>query len=130
MPRVLIVNTWGMIEFSLGVVAASLPTLKPLFKGLLETARAITSGGHTRRGTYRSKTAGYSKTTDAWSQEIGLESMSKQSTHGANASTRPTGLADREAWEAQRKDSDEDPLQPQRGLASDGIVRTTEISVN
>src|SRR4051812_19755388 len=103
MPRDLAVNTWGMVEMSIGIIAASLPTLKPLFKGLLETARAITSGGRTRKGTYRTKTAGYSKTTDAWSQEIGLESMSKQSTHGGNVSTRPTGLADREAWEAQRK---------------------------
>ncbi|KAF2644632.1 hypothetical protein P280DRAFT_487198 [Massarina eburnea CBS 473.64] len=37
-------NVWNYIEFTIGILAASLPPLKPLVNRFLETARAITSG--------------------------------------------------------------------------------------
>jgi hypothetical protein len=120
---------------AIGIVAASLPTLKPLFKGVLESAKAISSGRRSRAGPYRidgsKSSAGYSKTTDA---EIGLGYLNNPSTQHVNAPTRPTGLADKEAWEAaHRNDSDEDmspfePL-PRHTWRSDGTSKPIEINV-
>ncbi|OAL04682.1 hypothetical protein IQ06DRAFT_374056 [Phaeosphaeriaceae sp. SRC1lsM3a] len=136
-------NVWGFVEFSIGIIAACLPTLKPLFRGLLDTARAITSGTRSRTGKYRTKgTQGYSKTADGWSQGIDMDSMNKHGSRSAhksandayevNVSTRPTGLADKAAWEAHRNNSDEsiNPLRPSEGPSSSGIVRTREVSIH
>ncbi|KAK8240245.1 phosphatidylserine decarboxylase [Phyllosticta capitalensis] len=38
-------NVWNDIELNTGIIAASLPSLKPLFNWALQTARAITSSG-------------------------------------------------------------------------------------
>ncbi|KAL1652045.1 hypothetical protein SLS58_000169 [Diplodia intermedia] len=68
-------NVWNCIELNIGIVAACLPALKPLFNWFLETARAITSSGGrsgTRRPTgyagygSRSTTLGYMKQQDSF----------------------------------------------------------------
>ncbi|KAF2494293.1 hypothetical protein BU16DRAFT_512732 [Lophium mytilinum] len=38
-------NVWNYIELTVGIVAATLPSLKPLFGWLLNTARALTTAG-------------------------------------------------------------------------------------
>ncbi|OJD40489.1 phosphatidylserine decarboxylase [Diplodia corticola] len=65
-------NVWNCIELNIGIVAACLPALKPLFNWFLETARAITSSGGRsgiRRPTgygSRSTTLGYMKQHDSF----------------------------------------------------------------
>ncbi|OMP86311.1 hypothetical protein BK809_0003481 [Diplodia seriata] len=68
-------NVWNCIELNIGIVAACLPALKPLFNWFLETARAITSSGGrsgNRRPTgyagygSRSTTLGYMKQQDSF----------------------------------------------------------------
>ncbi|KAF8461630.1 hypothetical protein BDZ91DRAFT_699494 [Kalaharituber pfeilii] len=38
------INTWGFIEMNVGIIAACVPTLKPLFRAVLEFTRGVTSG--------------------------------------------------------------------------------------
>lgn len=87
-----------------------------------------------------SAASGYQNKTDQWNKNIAMESFpsksessptSSKSPYHVKITTQPTGLADKEAWEAQRKDSDESilPLQPHHALGSNGIVMTREISV-
>lgn len=68
-------NVWNYIELNIGIVAACLPALKPLFNWFLETARAITSSGgrsgNRRRTGYsgygsRSTAHGYMKQQDSF----------------------------------------------------------------
>lgn len=71
-----------------------------------------------------------------------MDSMNKNGSRSAqksvdgayqvNVSTRPTGLADKEAWEAHRNNSDEsiNPLRPGQDPGSSGIVRTREVSIH
>lgn len=72
-------NVWNYIELNIGIVAASLPALKPLFSWFLDTARAITSsgGGGNRRptGYSRSASLGYQKQPD--SSSFALTGMSR-----------------------------------------------------
>ena len=57
-------NVWNYIELTVGIIAASLPTLKPLFNWFLETARAITSGSRTKHSGY--KVSGYGRSAVLW----------------------------------------------------------------
>jgi hypothetical protein len=129
------VNVWGFVEMAVGIVAASLPTLKPLSKGLLGGAKAISSDRRSRAGPYRvdgsESSAGYSKTTDA---EIGLGYLNNPSTQHVNPPARPASVADKEAWEtAHRNDSDEDmsPLEslPRHTWGSGGTSKPIEINI-
>ncbi|KAK7513601.1 phosphatidylserine decarboxylase [Phyllosticta citriasiana] len=53
-------NVWNDIELNTGIIAASLPSLKPLFNWALQTARAITSsGGRTNNGPHRPRASPY-----------------------------------------------------------------------
>ncbi|KAL2219938.1 hypothetical protein M432DRAFT_543888 [Thermoascus aurantiacus ATCC 26904] len=48
--------TWNCVELNVGILAGSLPTIKPLLKSIIETTRSITSGPrsgpHNRRDSY------------------------------------------------------------------------------
>ncbi|KAF2111020.1 hypothetical protein BDV96DRAFT_500396 [Lophiotrema nucula] len=136
-------NIWNYIEFTIGIIAASLPALKPLFNWFLETARAITSGGRTRGSGYKASgykganSLGYQKTSET-SGSIALQSLSgkgdptPKNPYHVRVTTRPTGLADKEAWDMERaKTSDESilPLQhPDPGTT--GIVMTREVRIS
>ncbi|KAH7355703.1 hypothetical protein BKA66DRAFT_597566 [Pyrenochaeta sp. MPI-SDFR-AT-0127] len=137
-------NVWNFIEFTIGIIAASLPTLKPLFNWCLETAKAITSNSRTIGGSYKvngpSSRVGYQNKTESWNHNsIAMDSYhskghssspNSESPYNVRISTQPTGLADKEGWDAQRKGSDESiiPLQP-HPLSAKGIVRTREVRV-
>lgn len=137
-------NVWNYIEMCTGIIAASLPTLKPLFKDILDTARGLTAGTRSRGGSYkmRSKSSlGYSKTTDPWkSKEIALDSYtsneasspaSSKAPYHVRITTHSAAMDDKEGRNTNREDIEEGswPLQSHQALKSNGIVRTREISV-
>ncbi|CAO2649724.1 Nn.00g010160.m01.CDS01 [Neocucurbitaria sp. VM-36] len=135
-------NVWNYIEFTVGIIAASLPTLKPLFNWFLEAARAMTTGNRSKGASYgvSGNSRGYQNKTEQWNKDIAMDSFpskgdssptSSKSPYHVRITTQATGRADKEGWEAQRKDSDESimPLQPHHALNSNGIVMTREVSV-
>ena len=51
---------WNYIELNVGILAASLPSLRPLFAKILGTAQRFTSGGSQSQGlSYENRAAGY-----------------------------------------------------------------------
>lgn len=137
-------NVWNYLEFTIGIIAASLPSLKPLFNWFLETARALTSASRSR-GTGRASaykhhnSLGYQDVGDASDKSINLQSFSGRGTSSAGGgnpynvrvTTSHTGLADKEAWDmVHAKDSDESirPLQPP--VTHSGIMMTKEVRVS
>lgn len=131
-------NTWNYIEMCVGAIAASLPTLKPLFKDILETARSMTSGSRSRNSyaAKRSKSSlGYAKTPeDGWRKEVALESYTTNEPISPASSKAPyhVRVTTQDSWEGNRKESDEGewPLRPHHTLGSNGgIIRTREISI-
>ena len=135
-------NLWNYIEFTVGIIAASLPSLKPLFNWFLETARAITSGGRSRASEYRASgykagSLGYQKQSDSSNRSIALQSLTNNkgaSPYNVRITTAPTGLADKEAWDmVHAKESDESirPLQyPHVAAGRNGIVMTKEVHIS
>ncbi|KAF2786396.1 hypothetical protein K505DRAFT_318523 [Melanomma pulvis-pyrius CBS 109.77] len=136
-------NIWNYIEFTIGILASSLPTLKPLFNWALDTARAITSAGRTHGSGLRGNgqkgalSLGYHKTSDTSSKSVELHSVttkggSPRGPYNVEISGKPTGIAERDVWEMERGKSSEEsilPLQhPEPG--KNRIVRTTEVRVS
>jgi hypothetical protein len=138
-------NVWNYIEFTIGIMAASLPSLKPLVVTLLDGARAITSGGRSKASGYSPSgykgalSLGYVKQPDGSSKSIALDSINSkpnssapQSPYNVRVTTQPTGMADKEAWDMMhRKPSDDSiyPLQPE-SRDQGGIVMTKEVRVS
>lgn len=136
-------NVWNYIEFTIGIIAASLPSLKPLFITLLDGARSFATSGRSKATGYSPNgykgagSLGYVKQPD--SKSITLESINSktnssapQSPYNVRITTQPTGKAEKDAWEAmERKPSDESmyPLQPE-SRDQRGIVMTREVRVS
>jgi hypothetical protein len=136
-------NIWNYVEFTIGILAASLPTLKPLFNWALDTARAITSAGRTHgsglRGTKGANSLGYHKQSEVSSKSVELQSMaskgdSQRSPYEVEISGKkgPSGIAERDLWETERGKSSEESILPLQhpDAGKNRIVRTTEVHVS
>jgi hypothetical protein len=138
-------NIWNYLEFTIGIIAASLPALKPLFNSFLDAARAITSGSRSR-GTGRASaykhnnSLGYQDMGDRSDKSINLQSFTSRGASSGNSgnpynvriTTSHTGLADKDAWDlVHAKNSDESirPLQSPP-LTHNGIMMTKEVRVS
>ncbi|KAF2263578.1 hypothetical protein CC78DRAFT_568907 [Lojkania enalia] len=138
-------NVWNYIEFTIGIIAASLPALKPLFNWFLETARVITSGGRTKGSGYKASgykganSLGYHKTSE---NSIALQSLTAKgditsgakSPYNVRVSTHPTGLADKEAWDMERAKTSDESILPLQGNeippSGNRILMTREVRID
>jgi hypothetical protein len=115
-------SMWNFIELDVGIIAASLPALKPLFTRFLDAARGLASGQtvsglNGQRSSYRRQVEGPDNAKDGAGRTISLFTRSN------NASRRP--------WQSvQRRDS-EDSILPLQDLASksNSIVVTRDYTV-
>lgn len=145
-------NVWNFIELSVGIIAASLPALKPLFNWCLETARAITSGSGNRSkrsgyGYKRNSSLGYLKADEASSRSVALESIQSRmnnptggkSPYHVRVTCESVDLTTRGIrkdehggkWDMEgAKKSDDSILPLQRPPVGHEIVRTTEVHVS
>lgn len=136
-------NVWNYIELTVGIIAASLPTLKPLFNWFLEAARAITSGSRSKHSGYRvsgygngPNSLGYHKTDEQSKTSFGLHSLpsrgeSLSKPYNVKVSTTPTGMLDKEALDALRsRDSDESILLQGHDASTNGIVITKDVRIS
>ncbi|KAF2748441.1 hypothetical protein M011DRAFT_400844 [Sporormia fimetaria CBS 119925] len=135
-------NNWAYIEFTVGIIAASLPSLKPLFVKVLDATRAFTSAGRSKGTGYNASgykgagSLGYIKQPDGSNRSIALDSVTSKQDSGAQSpykvriTTQHTGLADKEAWDmVEGKTSDEYPLQSHHRDPR-GIVMTREVRIS
>ncbi|KAF2205511.1 hypothetical protein GQ43DRAFT_362224 [Delitschia confertaspora ATCC 74209] len=131
-------NLWNFIELTIGIIAACLPALKPLFNWFLETARAFTTGqgrttGYNKNGYKNGASLGYQKHSDRSSKSIGMNSLTNKSMDSPKHpyNVRVIATEDKD-WDMDRaKTSDESiiPLQQRPSPGQNGIVLTREIRV-
>lgn len=119
------------IELTLGIMAASLPSLKPLFNWFLETAKSLTTKSRSHNGTYkRNSSLNYFK-SDTHKGAFELESVaaSERANKGRELySVKVTG----EGWDEVEKGmggSSEEILPIQGGGSDEGIRVTTKVVV-
>jgi hypothetical protein len=132
---------WNYLEFTIGIIAASLPSLKPLFTWFYDSALAFT--GKRSKGTdskiSHHKAAGplgYHKQRSDFSSSIVLQRFTSKSfprdPYNVTITHPLTGRADMEAWDMMNaKGSDESikPLQDSQKNQS-GIRMTKEFSIS
>ena len=124
-------SIWNFIELDVGIIAASLPALKPLFSSFLDAARGMTSGP-----------SGTSRPGDRiHSQHTERDQSAKRQTRSEQHAPRQTGRSslrvssyathNRDAWGVDRAKSSEDSILPLHDLngATNTIVVTKEFRV-
>ena len=135
-------SVWFMIEVSVGITAASLPTLKPLFNWALESARVFTGRSGTGPSQYykHSSNSGYLKQDESFA----LSSMKRKSRRETmmddyhadlSKGTRVlNSVSESEKgvnWEPKSSETSEECILPIQPTYSDrGIVRTTEVTIH
>jgi hypothetical protein len=132
-------NIWNYVEFTIGILAASLPPLKPLFNSFLKTARAMTAGSRARGvSAYKGPgSLGYHDMGDHSGKSIALQSFTSQGDGPFTSDTRPynvqitTQHADTNAWGMNHaKTSDESVLPLHNQAGHNGILMTKEVRVS
>ncbi|PSN73976.1 hypothetical protein BS50DRAFT_670466 [Corynespora cassiicola Philippines] len=134
---------WQQVEMNVGIMAACLPTLKPLFANFFGHIRAMTSGSQ-GRSTGLSKpynSNGYFRQNEPTDRSFALKeinsSLASTAQQGAYSAESPTVYGGSN-WESRRQskggESDESilPLQGAPHLQPKGrvIIRTTEVNVS
>lgn len=136
-----ITDVWQIVEMNIGIVAACLPTLKPLFITFFEKARALTSNHKTRRTGRSHDAAGYYKQEEPSSMSLSnlVNSKSGYKTQVVSMHVRPCDDDAEEPTYGQwpthgkGKDTDEEPLNGhERPLPTRnrGIMQTREVYVS
>jgi hypothetical protein len=124
-------NVWGFIEMTVGVIAGSLPTLKPLFHRFFETVTAITSGGRTKLATFR-KTGSLGTGKHDNVEKLRLTSSMRDLRGTGNTSPSSSISPYRVECSTQPLDRVDERSDEESGsrLQPPGIVRTREVSVS
>jgi hypothetical protein len=78
---------WRFIEFDVGIIAASLPALKPLFNWCLGAARSLTT--RAQRNTGAPNSLGYRKQSERSDTGIVLNNYNSRSANTVRISSRP-----------------------------------------
>lgn len=141
---------------NVGIIAACLPSLTPLFGWFLETAKALTTSGSKNRthpSNYkRTASLGYFKQQDTSGRSVELGSLPTQTSqtdrnsaakspytvrvtsggagpYGKDAAGCGLSPGDDKMWEMERAKTSDDSILPLR-QGQGGIIRTTEVSVS
>lgn len=126
-------NIWNFIELTVGIVAASLPALKPLFNWFLDTARAFTSATRTKNNGYNNyhkgaSSLGYQKQTE--DSSIGLHSLATKTDSPRDPYSVDVLHPHEKEWDMEIAKKSDDSILPQQGRPTgQGIVMTREIHV-
>lgn len=119
---------WRFIEFDVGIIAASLPALKPLFNWCLGAARSLTT--KTQRNTGAPNSLGYQKQSEHSDKGIVLNEYNSKTANTVRISSRPQNG---NLWTiGQAKDSDESilPLHNTLEEKAGGIVVTRDVHIS
>jgi hypothetical protein len=128
-------SMWNFIELDVGIVAASLPPLKPLFNRFLEAARSVVQSQPTTtpRFSFREPgSLGYAKQTDEFGKELELGQYKSGCGTTISVSSRFPDDQDARPWSIGRARSSDCVLLPiqERGSDSKDILVTKDIHVN
>lgn len=120
---------WMFTELGIGIIASSLPTLKPLFGWFLDAARGIKSGPTYGSGFGNPTSQGFYKQNNASHKDVPLKSY----TGGNNVriSSQFATRTEREVWDNGRAKHSDDSILPLHDMANkpNVIVVTKDVRV-
>ncbi|XPS73004.1 hypothetical protein M3J09_005158 [Ascochyta lentis] len=117
---------WRFIEFDVGIIAASLPALKPMFNWFLGAARGLTT--RTPRPTGAPNSLGYQKQSERSDKGIVLDEYSRRATNTVSISSRPPNT---NVWSGGTAKNSDESILPLHNVEekSNGIVVTRDVHV-
>jgi hypothetical protein len=122
-------SMWNFVELDVGIIAGSLPSIKPLFNKFLDAARGLTSGPSKSSGLDDRNMFGYQRHAEPSDGDLALVDYGdtgKPTVRGSAQPPDPTGQA---VWGMERATSSEDSILPRHTFkgASNGIVVTSDV---
>ncbi|KAJ8117330.1 hypothetical protein OPT61_g1456 [Boeremia exigua] len=124
-------SMWNFIELDVGIIAGSLPAVKPLFNRFLDVARGMTSrpskssdlGGH--------NVLGYKKHVQRSDHDIALAHYRNHLQPSVDIPAQVSGSTRKTGWDMGRVNSSEDSILANRDLHSypNAIMVTREVRV-
>lgn len=117
---------WRFIEFDVGIIAASLPALKPLFSWFLGAARGLTT--RSPQATNAPNSTGYQKQSEHSDSGIVLNEYNPQTANTVRISSRPSNNMVWNGGTAQNSDESILPLHNTEEKPN-GIVVTRDVHV-
>lgn len=102
-------SMWNFVELDVGIIAGSLPAIKPLFNKFLDAARGLTSGPSKSSGLGRNA-LGYQKHAQQSDRDIALVNYGDVAKPSVQVSAHRPRSIDKAVWNLERAHSSEDSI--------------------
>lgn len=103
-------SMWNFVELDVGIIAGSLPAVKPLFNRFLDAARGMTSKPSKSSGLEGGNASGYQKHPQQSDRQIALVSVGKAGKLPVRVSAPRPRSTDKFSWNMERAHSSEDSI--------------------
>ncbi|KAF2126638.1 hypothetical protein P153DRAFT_359602 [Dothidotthia symphoricarpi CBS 119687] len=124
---------WRFIEFDVGIIAASLPALKPLFSQFLNASRSLTSAQIKTSSFHQNpNTLGYHKQTEHSDKGIMLKEYNTRPNNSVRVSCQSMGGANNKMWNMGRSTDSDESILPLHGVMNtpNAIVVRRDVHVD
>lgn len=125
-------SMWNFIELDMGIIAGSLPAIKPLFNRFLDAARGLTSGPSKSSGLGGRNASGYQRHAQQSDHDIALVNYGDMGNPSVRVSTQPPGYAEKGMWAMERAHNSEDSILAHHHMANppNAILVTSDVRVS
>jgi hypothetical protein len=124
-------SMWNFVELDVGIIAASLPTTKPLFNRFLDAARGLTSGPSKSSGLGDQNMLGYHRQIEPSSRDIALVNYKNTGGQSVKISAQALGSSHKSIWRMERAKTSEDSILAHHNFGStpDAVVVKNDVRV-
>jgi|SRR5690242_13462947 len=103
-------SMWNFVELDVGIIAGSLPAVKPLFNRFLDAARGMTSKPSKSAGLGGGNASDYQKHPQQFDRHIALVSVGNAGKLPVRVSASRSRSTDKFSWNMERAHSSEDSI--------------------
>ncbi|PSN67569.1 hypothetical protein BS50DRAFT_492995 [Corynespora cassiicola Philippines] len=121
---------WNFMELFVGIIAASLPGLKPLFSRFFHAARAFTSGSAKTTAFKDVNSLGYHRQNDRSDKGLVLQDLRDEGSSSARVSTQTGHVEQTGIWTIGRAKNSDESVLPLHDLDGKGILVTRDVHIS
>jgi hypothetical protein len=108
-------SMWNFVELDLGIIAGSLPAIKPLLNGFLNAARGLTNGPSKPSAQGDRDTSGYQRHDHQSERDISLVDYGTNGRPAVEIITKTPDPTGKVVWNLARSNGGEDSILPHHG---------------
>ncbi|KAH6618479.1 hypothetical protein C7974DRAFT_415853 [Boeremia exigua] len=125
-------SMWNFIELDVGIIAGSLPAIKPLFNRFLDAARGLTSGREKSSVSGGRNVSGYQKHAQQSDRDIALVDYRNAPSPSVRISAHAPTSAEKVVWRMEGASSSEDSILIHHDLNStpNAILVTKDVHIS